>query len=155
MLETLYREHYEELLRYCFCICKDRELAQDMTQEVFLKAMQNLDTMEDLSAKQRRAWLYKAVRNLVYDKLRRDAVEERYAPVIMRTEAETDAGYGWAEMRQLLWKLPSQDRVLFQMRYVEGYNATELGELFGMPPSTVRAKLSRSRRTLLAMLTEK
>lgn len=154
MLEALYKEHYEELVRYCFCICRDRELAQDMTQEVFLKAMQNLDTLEDLSPKQRRAWLYKAVRNLVYDKLRRKALEERYAPVLAGDQ-ETEPDYGWVEMEQLLLRLPPRDRALFQMRYAEGYNATELGELFALPPSTVRASLLRSRKALAAMLTEK
>ena len=34
------------------------------------------------------------------------------------------------------------------MRYFEGYNATELGELFSLPPSTVRARLASARKRL-------
>ena len=34
------------------------------------------------------------------------------------------------------------------MRYIEGYNSTELGEIFDLPPSTVRSRLSSARKKM-------
>lgn len=39
--------------------------------------------------------------------------------------------------------LSGEDRELFRMRYLEGYNASELSEIFHLPPGTIRARLSR------------
>lgn len=54
-------------------------------------------------------------------------------------------------VRQLCNQLPNEERGLFWMRYMEGYNSSELGELFDLPPSTVRARLSSARKKMLAM----
>ncbi len=59
MWDEIYQRHYPELLRYAMGICHDEQLAQDVAQEVFLKALQNADTFEDLSASQRHGhWRY-------------------------------------------------------------------------------------------------
>ncbi len=51
------------------------------------------------------------------------------------------------ENQELLEKLPKEERVLFVLRYFEGYNSTELGEMFSLPPGTVRARLSSARKS--------
>ena len=56
--------------------------------------------------------------------------------------------YGELENAQLLSGLPEEERILFTMRYLEGYNARELGELFGIPPATVRMRLASARKHL-------
>ena len=45
-------------------------------------------------------------------------------------------------------RLPSELQTLMRLRYIEGYSAAELGELFHMPSATVRTKLSRARQLL-------
>jgi len=52
------------------------------------------------------------------------------------------------ENEQVLLALAPEDRVLFQLRYMEDYNATEISEMLGMPTGTVRSKLSRCRKQL-------
>jgi len=49
---------------------------------------------------------------------------------------------------QLLNQLPDEERTLFLMRYMQGYNSTELGEMFDLPPSTVRARLLSARKKI-------
>ena len=48
----------------------------------------------------------------------------------------------------LLDSLPGQEGVLFALRYLDGYTSAELGKLFGLPPGTVRSKLSLARKHL-------
>ena len=70
MWDELYREHYSELLNYCAKVCRDRALAEDLAQEVFLRAMQNAHIFEDLSRSQRRAWLFRTLKNMLMDSYR-------------------------------------------------------------------------------------
>ncbi len=51
-------------------------------------------------------------------------------------------------MLQLIARLPNTERSLFTMRYFEGYNSKELGELFALSPATVRSRLASARRRL-------
>ena len=47
-----------------------------------------------------------------------------------------------------------EDRMLFHLRFEEGYNATELAEMLHLPPGTIRARLSRARSLLKKKLYE-
>ena len=55
-------------------------------------------------------------------------------------------------MEQLLEQLPEQEGVLFAMRYFQGYNSRELGQMFGLPEGTVRSKLLLARKHLRKLL---
>ena len=51
-------------------------------------------------------------------------------------------------------RLPEGERALFLLRYFQGYDAAELGRIFGLPPSTVRSRLSAARRRLKRWLAD-
>ena len=78
MWEDIYEQHHKELLRHCTRLCKDGELAQDLVQETFLRALQTGEDFEDLGPSQQRAWLYRTMKNLLYDRYRRAQVESAY-----------------------------------------------------------------------------
>lgn len=148
MIEELYATLREELLGYCQTMAKDRAAAEDLVQETYMRAMTHLEDLENLSRGQRRSWLYKTARNLYIDRVRKQSRE-------MPEEDETMAlipfeeDYGEVAVQQLVGRLPESERALFILRYFQGYNASELGELFHLPPSTVRARLASARRKLL------
>jgi len=75
MLEELFCAHRAELTAYCRGLCRSDAAAQDMVQEVFLRAWQNIGTLQDLGPSQRRAWLYRTARNLFVEAMRRAARE--------------------------------------------------------------------------------
>ena len=145
MIDELYLTYRPELLKYCCMICGNVSDAEDLLQETFLRALNNLDTLEELNEKQRRAWLYKVARNLFYDACRRRAVEQAYA---VETEEESDAGLPEVETALILSTLPPELSQLFIKRYFAGYTSKELAEAYGLSASGVRAALSRA-RTLL------
>ena len=76
MLEELFCAHRAELTAYCRGLCRSDAAAQDMVQEVFLRAWQNIGTLQDLGPSQRRAWLYRTARNLLIDQHRRAALRQ-------------------------------------------------------------------------------
>lgn len=148
MWEELYEKHYPELLRYAAAACKNRTEAEDVAQEVFLKALQSADVFEDLGPSQKRAWLFRSLKNLMCDRYRRAQLENAYLETREADAAYLEPGIQEAENRLLLAKLTQEDRMLFHLRYEEGYNASELSELLHIPAGTIRARLSRMRTIL-------
>ena len=148
MWEELYARHYPELLKYCTAACRDRELAEDLVQETFLKALQNPDTIEDLGPSQRRAWLFRTMKNLFVDRYRRAVLERAHLQTVDAEAVAWDPGIQRVENEQVLASLEPEDRVLFRLRYIEDYNATQISEMLGLPAGTVRSRLSRCRKQL-------
>lgn len=150
MIESLYTEFYKELLARCVAMCRDRAAAEDLVQETFLRALTHAEDVEDLSRGQCRAWLHKTAQRLYIDQARKLARETGADQEdLERTAFQED--FSAPAVAQLLGALPPEERTLFTLRYFEGYNASELGELFSLPPSTVRSRLASARRHLLAL----
>jgi len=152
MWEELYERHYPELLRYAAAACGELAEAEDVAQEVFLKAMQHTDVFQDLGPSQRRAWLYRTLKNTICDRWRRRKQEESYLETQEPEAACWDPGMQAVENQLLLSRLSDADRALYHLRYEEGYNAAELSRMLGIPAGTIRARLSRMRTLLKNML---
>lgn len=147
-MNELYAQHFEELVGFCTMLCRDRERGQDLAQETFLRALEHGEQLIPLTKEQRRAWLCRTAKNLFLDETRRNARFLSRMQILYDGEAEEESGFSQAETELLLLRLPPDVRTLFRLRYLEGYSAAELGETFGMPPATVRTKLSRARQLL-------
>jgi RNA polymerase sigma-70 factor (ECF subfamily) len=116
-----------------------------------MKALSNLDLLEELGTKERRAWLYKVARNLFYDLCRRRAVAKEK---IVATVEETDGGFSEVETAMILSMLPPDLSQIFIKRYFAGYTSRRLADEYGLSPSGVRAALSRARNILREKLKE-
>ena len=128
--EELYEEHYKELVAFGTHMSGSRELAEDLVQETFVRALMNAQTVEELSGSKRRA-----------------ALESEYLQSC-RSECAEDQGMQEVENAMLLQNLAPQDRAVFQLRYFDGYSAEEISRMLDLPPGTVRSKLSRTRKFL-------
>ena len=147
MWEELYEDHYKELVAYGTRISGNKELAEDLTQETFVKALMNADTVMDLSPCKQRAWLYRTFKNLFFDRCRRAVLETEYTQNLQVEYAE-DRGMQEVENAMVLQSISPQDRAMFQLRYFDGYSAEEIAQMMNLPPGTVRSKLSRCRKYL-------
>ena len=152
MWEEVYEKHYLELLKYAVAACKEQAEAEDLAQEVFLRALQHADTFLDLSPAQKRAWLYRTLKNTFCDRWRRRKQEQAHLQTLDAEGVYLEPGIQAAENALLLQSFSGEDRALFHLRYEEGYNATELSQMLGIPAGTIRARLSRMRTILKTML---
>ena len=148
MTRDLYERHFEELMRYCLQLCRSRETALDLVQETFLKALEREEAMDAYSPEQQRSWLYRAAKNLFLDGVRKSALLQRKQSLLLDREEMEEDGFSRAETELLMLRLPAEDRTLFRLRYLEGYSAVELSEMFDMPAATVRTRLLRARQLL-------
>ena len=154
MWELLYETFWDRLEHFCFNLCRDEARAEDLTQEVFLRALQNRTLINSFTERQCKAWLFTTARNLYCDQLRRKMKEESLMREMLPEGDEeppdetAEAALGTVDLETLLELLDPLDRAMFTLRYEEGYNASELSKIFHLPPGTVRTRL-RKARTLL------
>ena len=152
-IEDLYGKFYRDLLTYCTAMTKSKSSAEDLVQETYLRAFTHWDDVEDLSTSQCRAWLYKTARNLFIDQVRKQS-RETPAEEEQLALASFEEDLSQAAVAQLIARLPDTEKSIFCLRYFEGYNAKELGELFALPSATVRSRLASARRRLREWIEE-
>ena len=145
-LEDIYGAFYRDLLAYCQAMTKNRSDPEDLVQETYLRALTHWEDVGSLRRSQCRSWLYRTARNVYIDQLRklsRETPEEDKLALVPFEEDLTRAA-----VLQLVGRLPDTERTLFSMRYFEGYNARELGELFDFPEPSYDEAVSMAARLL-------
>ena len=145
-IEELYIKYHSELVRWCQNMTENLQTAEEIVQEAFLRAMLYEELMITLEEKQARAWLYRTTKRIFIDQVRRKAKETVMDEVPEQIkELDTFAEIEWDE---LLDALPDEEGVIFAMKYLQGYNSKQIGEILAMPPGTVRSKLYSARNHL-------
>lgn len=150
MIELLYIKYHQEMLRWSQKMTSDSEIAEELVQEAFLKAMLHTELFEKMNEMQGRAWLYQTVKNLFIDRKRQNSRENIVENVPESIEEQKQ--FAELEWESLLQMLPDVEGTLFAMRYIYGYNSKQLGGMFSMPPGTIRSKLSSARKHLREMI---
>ena len=149
MIAKFYTDYYENLIRFCLSLSGSMAMAEDIVQETFMRALENAQLFDELSEAQGRSWLYKTAKNLFIDKVRKQSRQ-----TTMEDEASEEDDLSEIMVRLLVNQLPKEEATLFWMRYMEGYNSSELSELFHMSSSTIRSKLASARKKLTVLYFE-
>ena len=126
--------------------------ASDAVQEVFAKLWVKKDQLNSISNLD--AYFMRAVRNFCLDRIKsKQAQETRLEPIqfMMKTESEErkqEAKEAVSIVEQLLYDLPQKQRLIVQLRDIEGYEFREIADMLEMNENAIRTALSRARKTL-------
>lgn len=151
--EDAYRQIVEEygnrLLRTCYLILKDREEAEDVVQETFIKVFQKIDSfMEDSRLY---TWIYTIALNLSRDRLRKKkdilTLEDEWIGNI-DVEYEVEKGIDRDLLRKELFEINSLYREVLVLFYFEELSIKEISNLLNEKEGTIKSKLSRGRYIL-------
>lgn len=141
------KEQYEKIFRYCFFKVHDREAAEDITQETFLRFLES-PNYTDMNKELR--YLYTIAGNLCADHFRKRQAEELSENIPDDYDFEdcilTNAALGSA-----IQSLPQEDKELVVLRYINEVPVSVLAELYGVS----RFKMGRRIKTILDELREK
>jgi RNA polymerase sigma factor (sigma-70 family) len=138
------RAHHDDMARICLAITRDPDLAQDAAQAAWPIAWRRLGTLRDPA--KLRAWLIAVAVNEARQLVRkqhRDRVLSLEVVDIGSHEHDPAGHAGDADLLAAIRLLPADDRALLSLRYVAGFDATEIGKALGMSSSGVRSRLSR------------
>jgi RNA polymerase sigma-70 factor (ECF subfamily) len=156
------RPHFDELYLSAIRLTRSEDDAEDLVQEVLLKALAWLDELEEIEF--RKAWLIKVMYNTFIDMTR----GEKRSPMSQVNDAahEPDELPSRDDsLDQLFDRQRRVERVLRAMRFmnyedcaligmrdVEGLTIKELRQVTGMPEGTIKARLHRARKRLGKLL---
>ncbi|MGC8792099.1 MAG: RNA polymerase sigma factor [Bryobacteraceae bacterium] len=147
-----YRAEADGLYRYASVLLGDRQAAEDVIQETFLRLFAALRSGVEI--RDRRAWLYRVARNACLERRRRSRRQaETEIPERTATPSSSpEAGYQQRRLaRQLTRALSPRERECVRLR-AEGLSYAEIADVMGVRCGTVAALLSRALAKCRAML---
>lgn len=143
-------EQYDKIFRYCYYKVHDRHLAEDLTQETFLRAQKSRQQI-DVSER----YLYTIARNLCIDEFRRkkaEAVEEETLEETLPQEGFEASLLEKIALEQALSKLSEEERELLILRYVNDEPFATICELTGISRFAVHRRLGSAKKKLETIL---
>lgn len=160
----LVRPHFDALYGAARRLTSSPSDAEDLVQDVCLKAFESIDELEKIEF--RRAWLLKVLYHLFVDRQRaksRSPVDQADTGVdsfnpedITRSGLRPDELLDRdARVETVVWAmgiLDKDDCSLLALRDIEGYSLEELRDMTGLPTSTIKSRLHRTRSKLGRLL---
>lgn len=146
--EQLYRANVGKIHALCMRLCGQKELAEDLTQESFIRAWQKLESFRGDSAFG--SWLYRLTSNVVIGHLRQqnkwkmDCFTEQHEATIGTTSIHEE----YSDIEKILMTLPDQARVVIILYEYLGYQHNEISEITGMAVGTSKSQLHRAKQLL-------
>jgi RNA polymerase sigma-70 factor (ECF subfamily) len=159
----IYSRYFERVYGYLKVVVNDRHEAEDVTQRVFMEALEALPRYTPHPGKPFRAWLFTIVRNQAIKVLRKQRRVEpwdsealdrrRERPVSEDAALRALDWIGDADLMLFVDRLPLAQRQVLMARFLLGMNAKEIAEMLDRSPETVRMQQSRALAFLRQRLT--
>ena len=156
----IYNRYYKQIFSYVFQRMQDKEIASDVTAQVFLKALSNLHRYE-FKGVPFASWLYRIAQSEVYQNFRdrksnktvnvdigdlrfvfeeiEESIYEDYTPLVMK----------------LIRELPEKDLKLVEMRFFEKRPFKEIADEFGITENNAKVRLYRILEKIKKVITKK
>lgn len=149
--EQLVREFQADVYRFAWHLTRDRDLADDVTQDAFLRAFRFIDGFR--GDRKFGSWLFSITRNCAMDALRR-----RRFPLLHELDREVEGSVGdataHAELDAALRSISTEHREAFLLVEVFGLNYQEASDVLGIAIGTVKSRMFRARKALCAAITD-
>jgi RNA polymerase sigma-70 factor (ECF subfamily) len=137
--------HHSEMYRICVFVCRDATIAEEAVQAAWLVAWRKLGSVRD--PEHLRPWLVaisvNQAKDLLRKRRRRAQIEVIADPSGEPGGRDPATGVDSMDLEAALERLAPDERALLAMRYVAGFNATELSEALGISPSGTRSRLEK------------
>lgn len=154
---ALYDAHVDRVFRLAYRMTGDDGLAQEFTQDTFIRVFDRFDQFRGESAVG--TWIYAIAARVVMNGMRKVkrlrhrevALDEVGALSAPSRDNDPDLG---AKLRQAIDALPDKHRMVFVMHDIEGYTHSEIASALGVQTGTSKAHLSRARARLRDSLAE-
>ena len=157
---VLYDRYVDAVYRYVFYRVRNEAEAEDVTSDVFMRALRAIPKYEPRQAFL--AWLYRIARNAVIDRSRRraarqqvsfeDALAHPNADQVVNPDAGLLAGSDASVVRVAMQQLTPLQQEILVLRYVEGYDTKTISKLVGKRDGTIRGIEFRALTALRALI---
>ena len=147
-LERLMEEYGDRVMRTCLLFLQDRLLAEDASQETFIRAWRALDQLREGATE--KAWLMKIAVNVCKSMLRSRSrrIPDAKAAADEMPEPGAPDRYPDHTVFDAVSALPVRYRSPVILCYYQGLSAGEIAGILHLPGATVRTRLARARALL-------
>jgi RNA polymerase sigma-70 factor (ECF subfamily) len=151
-VETLFGKHHTEIYAYLLRMLREPELAADLTQDAFIKAYRNYETLEKPA--NARAWLYQIAHRVALDEIRRRKII-RFIPWTGESPGSAPSAehlvmeaHLSGDMQRALARIPERQRAALLLAEIHDLTGLELAAALGVSHVAARALLTRARESL-------
>ncbi len=155
--ERLYRMHVTRVFSLCARMVNDSGRAEELTQDVFVRAWEKLHLFRGESAFG--TWLHRLTVNVVLNERKTEgrqrsrAEDDEEGDAIDHLPSRPHAPGDRMDLEMAINKLPKGARRVFILHDVEGYKHEEIAEMLGVTSGATKAQLHRARMLLRKALT--
>ncbi len=157
-LENLYHQYFNRTYRTAYLITGDHQMAEDATQEAFLKAFANLDTLRDLE--KFGSWVSMIASNYAIDLLRKKKRMIFSDNISQHADGNpgTSPQESWEktessqEVREALSLLEPEEREILVLKYFNELSIKEIAAITAIPAGTIKSRLFRARKKVRILL---
>ena len=147
--EALVKALHTDLYRFAFWLCHDKQVAEDLVQETFLRAWRALDSLKDEKAA--KAWLITILRRENARRFERKRFEmSEYEEATIEDDHslsnEQQIENNWLRMK--IAALPEEYREPLVLQIIGGFDGEEIAQLLSLNKNTVMTRLFRARNQL-------
>ena len=142
--EEIVEKYGDMVYRLAFSLTKNKEDAEDVSQEVFIKYIHNLRKFLNSDEKYLKAWLIRVTINKckdLFSSFWRKNVTELSEDIAFEMEEKH-------EIYEAVFNLPEKYKVPIYLYYYEGYSVVEIASILKRKSGTVKWQLSKARELL-------
>lgn len=150
--EDIVYSHQDYIYNLAYYLCRDRHEADDLTQETFLKAIENIEGFRGESGL--RTWLCRIAVNNYKAKQRKNYKHQSICLEIMRPPADTSSNperiiirkeLQWCIHHVLQHHVSKEQKIVLVLRELNDLSYKEIAEVLGISESAVKSRLHRAR----------
>jgi len=153
----LYNIYLDRIYRFVFYQVNDRMTAEDITEEVFIKAWKAIGSCKGRE-RTFTSWLYRIARNHLINTLRSlnksIPLDETSLAGFEDLAVKVKAGIEYQELLKLITLLPEKQKQVIILKFIEGLDNREIGRIMGTNEGAIRVSQMRALSTLRARLGE-
>ncbi|WP_313019666.1 sigma-70 family RNA polymerase sigma factor [Acetoanaerobium noterae] len=154
-LSEIYSQYFSDVYKYAYSLCKNKDIAEEITQDTFFKAMKNIDTFN--GSCKLFVWLCQIAKNTYFTYLKKEkkflgseemeniADDEKIEQSLLEKETAF-------ELHRVLHRLEEPYKEVFSLRVFGELSFMQIAELFGKTESWARVTYYRSKNKIKELL---
>lgn len=152
----LVREHSARIFAICFSMLSNREDAEDITQQAFLKGYSDIKQLRDIN--KFGAWITQIAKHMCLDLLRRKKLTKLAIKQMIVDDVKDQPTYDdnkYSRLQSALMQLKEEYRLPLMLYYLDGKSTKKIAESLDITVDTAHTHLSRARKKLRQLLSTK
>ena len=151
-MEQIYKQYFETVNKYLFCLTHNSDISEELTQETFYRAVKKINTFKGDCKMS--VWLCQIAKNLWYDELKKNKKVENIGDEMLSIQSEDKLeekvilNESKVELYKKIQKLDKQTREVIYLRITGELTFKEIGDILNKTENWARVTFYRGKQKL-------